>query len=139
MLTVDKPCSKCGKNLRHVSRGGCVHSWCRRCQAKDQAKRRKEQPEHVENIRKISAKKRIGNNVQRVRALKDKPCTDCGHTYPHYVMQFDHRDPSNKRMAIATLCRNTVAWKHVEEEIAKCDLVCANCHAVRTWNRRRAK
>ena len=31
-----------------------------------------------------------------IRAYKDRPCTDCGIKYPYYVMDLDHRDPSQK-------------------------------------------
>ena len=56
---------------------------------------------------------------------------DCGQTYPTYVMDFDHRDPTTK------LCKVSAAVylgseQKLLDEIAKCDLVCANCHRVRT-------
>lgn len=59
---------------------------------------------------------------------------DCHGEFPHYVMHFDHRNPATKIKAVAAMIRNTITWEKLEAEIAKCDLVCANCHAVRTWN-----
>ena len=114
-------------------------SWCRPCRAEDQAERRARAPEHARAVRRRSTRKKILEVVERVRLLKAKPCSDCGGTFPHYVMHFDHRDATTKVKAIATLIRNTVAWSRVEAEIAKCDLVCANCHSVRTWMRKEAK
>lgn len=68
-----------------------------------------------------------------VRELKEaSPCMDCGVSYPSYVMDFDHRDPGDKRDCIAKLCNRGVSWKRLLDEIAKCDLVCANCHRERT-------
>lgn len=62
--------------------------------------------------------------------IKSQPCADCGNSYPPVCMDFDHRDPSAKRFIIATSgTRNREA---VLAEIAKCDLVCANCHRIRT-------
>lgn len=58
------------------------------------------------------------------------PCMDCNTTYPVECMDFDHRDPSTKSFTIG---RNK--WKQVDillEEITKCDIVCSNCHRIRT-------
>lgn len=93
----------------------------------------------MRNIRRRSTRKKIREVIEKVRALKNKPCLDCKQSFPHYVMHFDHRDAHTKVKAIATLTRNTVAWARVEAEIAKCDLVCANCHAIRTWERKHGR
>lgn len=76
------------------------------------------------------------NRYEKVAALKEVPCMDCGGTFPHYVMQFDHIG-DDKVNSISNLITRA-SWKRIEEEIAKCELVCANCHAIRTWNRLRA-
>jgi hypothetical protein len=66
--------------------------------------------------------------------LKCAPCTDCGKQYNPWIMQFDHRDPSNKSFQVSRMA--TALSKRVLDEIKKCDLVCANCHADRTHLRR---
>lgn len=66
--------------------------------------------------------------------LKSGPCTDCGIQYPPYVMQLDHTG-SDKRVDISKMMSYTV--QAVLDEVAKCELVCANCHAVRTYVRRK--
>lgn len=70
--------------------------------------------------------------VARVRELKDgKPCTDCKVAWPYYVLQFDHvRGP--KLGNVAEMVGAALSWASIEAEIAKCELVCANCHAART-------
>lgn len=66
---------------------------------------------------------------------KSKPCMDCGIQYPPYVMHFDHRNGKEKLYNIGSIIgRKTL--KIVKDEIAKCDVVCANCHAERTYKRR---
>ena len=74
---------------------------------------------------------------QKVRDLitaeKAKPCADCGHQYPHYVMDFDHVR-GEKIAAVGTMLRNPSVRK-VLDEISKCDVVCANCHRIRTYTR----
>ena len=70
-------------------------------------------------------------------ATKSVPCTDCGVAYPPYVMQFDHvpnRGP--KLFNISEAVRDgTWTVEQVKAEAEKCDIVCANCHAVRTHTR----
>ena len=65
--------------------------------------------------------------------LKTGPCVDCGVSYPPYVMDFDHRDATNKKFSIAKADDRTSSIEKLLAEIAKCDLVCANCHRERTY------
>jgi hypothetical protein len=70
-----------------------------------------------------------------IREAKSVPCADCGHSYPHYVMDFDHREGEIKLFNIASRVRGNVTAPRLEairQEIAKCDVVCANCHRERT-------
>lgn len=64
---------------------------------------------------------------------KMAPCSDCGVQYNPWVMDFDHRDPSQKKFAISS--KYGCLPETLEAEIAKCDLVCANCHRERTYRR----
>jgi hypothetical protein len=68
--------------------------------------------------------------VEALRALKAAPCVDCGGSFPTCVMEFDHRDPTEKVRAISRM--KTFPWKAVVTEIEKCDLVCTCCHRLRT-------
>lgn len=63
---------------------------------------------------------------------KDVPCKDCGQRYPSYVMDFDHLH--DKKFVIGSYTFVTV--EALLEEIAKCDVVCANCHRERTHRRK---
>jgi hypothetical protein len=67
-----------------------------------------------------------------MRAAKDKPCADCGHKFPHPCMEFDHV------RGVKKFCVSQIngSMKRIREEIAKCEVVCANCHRIRTWNRK---
>jgi hypothetical protein len=67
--------------------------------------------------------------------LRDVPCLDCGQRFPFYVMQFDHRDPAQKRYTVSQMVSRS-GTKTILEEVAKCDIVCANCHRDRTYRRR---
>ena len=66
-----------------------------------------------------------------VAFLLEHPCVDCGETDP-IVLEFDHlRD---KKFGIGNGLRDR-AWQSVLDEMAKCDVVCANCHRRRTAKR----
>lgn len=71
------------------------------------------------------------NKTAMIQEAKNKPCMDCGIKYHPYIMHFDHRDPSTKRKSLAQM--GTYSLAHIREEIAKCDVVCANCHGMRTY------
>lgn len=68
-----------------------------------------------------------------IRAAKDAPCTDCGVQYPWYVMDFDHL--SDKEFNIGHAVKRKLSLTRVAAEIAKCELVCSNCHRIRTHQR----
>lgn len=73
-------------------------------------------------------------NRQRLgEFLADKSCEDCGNNNK-VVLDFDHREGEEKKGNIADLV-NRWCWDRLEGEIAKCDIVCANCHRIRTWER----
>ncbi len=70
--------------------------------------------------------------LEWLRALRRVPCMDCGKTLPPHVMDFDHRDPNAKSFSLAAdkvLLKNRAL---LEAEVAKCDVICANCHRIRT-------
>jgi hypothetical protein len=83
------------------------------------------------------AKRSLAKQMAIVNERKACPCTDCGVEYPSYVMEFDHRPGTVKVAAVAVLAR-TASLAKVLAEIAKCDVVCSNCHRERTHQRRMA-
>lgn len=66
------------------------------------------------------------------------PCMDCGGVFKFIAMDFDHRLDETKSFAVSTMnyyCATTENLATVSKEIAKCDLICSNCHRVRTEER----
>ena len=66
----------------------------------------------------------------------EKGCVNCGYKEHPSALEFDHLPGTEKLFNIGEKMGSysrTILW----EEIAKCDVVCANCHAVRTFNRRK--
>jgi hypothetical protein len=69
--------------------------------------------------------------MQEVRRAKEVPCADCGGTFPYYVMDFDHREDEIKLFEVSTGMQSRTR-SVVLTEIAKCDVICANCHRIRS-------
>lgn len=69
-----------------------------------------------------------------IDSLKDSPCVDCKQRYPSHCMDFDHVK-GVKRSNLSRMVHHS--QKSILEEVSKCDLVCANCHRVRTVARQR--
>lgn len=121
-----------GEFSRSARRRDGVHSICKAC-------RRIYDHERYERIHGRSIEYRPLRSERGrgawLRSLKEgRPCADCGRVYPPQVMQWDHRPGSEKLGHIGE-----DFWGRTREEvlteIAKCDLVCTNCHILRTFSR----
>jgi hypothetical protein len=71
--------------------------------------------------------------LEFLRDLRRDPCMDCGGRFEPHQMDFDHRDPANKSFGLTWPRAMLAPRQRLLDEIAKCDIVCANCHAVRTY------
>ena len=130
-----KKCARCLEikatsefNRRARSLDG-LHSYCRDCSKqhyKDNIAR------HSANVAKRNKEERARQRAWIVEYKESNPCTDCGVYYPACVMDFDHlRD---KKRNVSQMATQTD--KAILEEIEKCELVCSNCHRIRTHARR---
>jgi hypothetical protein len=98
--------------------------------ARLQQKRKERYGEHLERLAGGEGRKHRMKQYGQ-QAKEGRPCFDCGVAYPNYVMDFDHvRGTKDRDVSACT----TLAM--LKREIAKCDLVCANCHRERTFRRR---
>ena len=93
------------------------------------AARRRQQQKEIQ-------KRRAKHNAELRASFKARRCADCGIQYPSYVMQFDHVR-GTKEFTISE--RTDMREARVISEIAKCDVVCANCHSERTYTRKAAQ
>jgi hypothetical protein len=129
-----KTCNRCKKsksldafaNRSAASDGKQRH--CRSCHSEMMKAHYKAKPE-------VYAEKALAYRqtfMGWVRSYKARPCVDCGVQYHFAAMDFDHL--GDKEFVLSS------AWHknrvEVEAEIAKCDVVCSNCHRIRTYNRR---
>src|SRR3990167_4804916 len=80
--------------------------------------------------------KRKAIQKQKLDALKEAtPCADCGNYFPAVCMDFDHLPGQAKLAELSSLVKRIITSSVIDAEIAKCELVCANCHRIRTRNR----
>lgn len=71
--------------------------------------------------------------IDFLRSLRQVPCLDCQCIFLPHQMDFDHRDPATKEFGITWSKAMLAPRSRLLNEIAKCDVVCANCHAIRTY------
>lgn len=63
---------------------------------------------------------------------QSKGCADCGESNP-IVLDFDHL--KDKKYNVSRMIHDGFSWKAISKEMEKCEVVCANCHRIRTYNR----
>ena len=105
-----------------------VSEYNRRARAKLSVEQKREMRKRYASTKKL----KTDEIVQVIRAHKTRPCADCKQSYPYYVMQFDHVS-GVKLFDLAHGKKRGLP--SVLAEIAKCEVVCANCHAERTHSR----
>jgi hypothetical protein len=62
--------------------------------------------------------------------LANKSCVKCG-INDIRVLEFDHRDRSTKKHTVSQMLKNH-SWENILIEIEKCDILCSNCHKIKT-------
>ena len=127
-----KLCRKCGlsRPLSEFHRRGAsgTQAWCKPCRRDyDRAYHFRTRP-----LRLAQKQRRRKQLTNWYRSLKSSvACADCGR---HAAMEWDHLPGSEKVAEVSTLFRRG-RMRALRTELAKCELVCANCHAVRSFER----
>lgn len=75
--------------------------------------------------------------VEWYQELKNSlACSRCSENHPA-CLTFHHRDRQDKYRAVSEMIQRLWSKKRILEEISKCDVLCANCHAKLHWEERR--
>lgn len=154
---ITKPCRFCGSVLPlsefypkpdNADRHSNV---CRKCDSKRSVayrKKRKDENRQTEADLRTYEKnqqyiKRYNSGIRHAKLefltefkLKNG-CADCGYRKSAEALDFDHLPGTTKRFCVSQV--NGRSWKQIMSEIAKCEVVCANCHRIRTAQRRKQK
>lgn len=120
-----KKCALCGnkKSTKNFTllKTGYLHSYCKKC---------------LRERNRQYGKNRTGmrSGKAHVVAYKDnKPCSDCGNLFRYWMLDLDH--VRGKKTANVNQI-HMLALHRIKEELEKCDIVCVNCHRIRTHRRR---
>jgi hypothetical protein len=129
-------CSLCGleKPLSEFHRRGDAHQWwCKACRRVwDSAYHARTREVRITQTRE--QKKRLTDWAWAIKS--SNPCVDCGGWFHPAAMGFDHLPGTEKVDEVSDLVKTGCA-RLARQEILKCELVCANCHALRTYMRRK--
>ncbi|HEV2062313.1 MAG TPA: hypothetical protein VGR12_05630, partial [Solirubrobacteraceae bacterium] len=127
-----RTCSRCRRDLpiEAFNRLRAGHQYyCREC-FREYFTRRGDV--HRDQVRVTApARRRLARKIVR-EVLATARCTDCGLADP-IVLEFDHVGP--KRQTLAALVQRAAGRRRLLEEMAQCEIVCANCHRRRTARR----
>lgn len=137
---VDKFCGRCRTTKRSEDFGvkdrsrGWLQPWCRECEREYKAAwYARHRAEHIEHVRVQRAATKEANRARILAYLTEHPCVGCGETNL-VVLDFDHlRD---KRRNVTYMVSAGFPWATIEKEIVKRQVLCANCHRIKTARER---
>lgn len=158
-----KQCTRCGETKpldefhRHRGRSDGRYSQCRTCssevsrtpavkaaQARYQQSAKRQRTKSA--FRQRHAERlRVQERVDSIRRRRERRawldhvklaagCIDCGYNAHPRALDFDHVG-TDKVGNVGQMAHDLVAMSILLAEIAKCEVVCANCHRVRTAER----
>ena len=145
MATLKKCCS-CKQELDVAlfnKRGDGLQRQCKTCQRKSQNAYYARNSNYRNRLKASATKDRAVKRDKVFDILKQSACVHCGESDP-IVLSFDHIDPKTKKTEICNLVNGCYSWKVIEEELAKCQVLCFNCHVRKTakennWHRGKYK
>lgn len=128
-----KRCNKCGasKELKAFHKNKqCKHGRTGTCRVciddyranwyQENKKKKQQQLNQRLRQRKRDVVEHFGNR-----------CNDCGQSFPPFVYEFHHLDPTQKDVNPSAAMRRSE--KNMWKELDKCIMVCSNCHKIRHW------
>jgi len=115
--------------FHHNGRGDEFRRNCKECQSKKQnisyEKNKNEYKKASNDYRKELRKQ---NQILLWEFFLNNPCKTCGETNP-VVLELDHLRDKEYNVSQIIFCHK---WESVQKEIAKCQVLCANCHRKKT-------
>ena len=114
-------------------------TYCKRCNAQWTLNWKRKNPQKAKEVQhnwwkrnrkahRIHVREAAALKREKFKAWKlTQKCARCPENHPA-CLEFHHRDPKQKDMNISQMWRLGYSWERLTEEIAKCDVLCANCH-----------
>jgi len=108
-----------------------LHNVCKDCHRKYRREHYlKNRQKYIDKAVQTNKRTINRNRPYIVEWLKSHPCVDCGESDIE-VLQFDHVEPLRSRNGRVNNYK-TYSLARIQQEIAKCEVRCANCHVRRT-------
>ena len=114
-------CRACMNAKKHAYREQDLQRWTQY----QRDYRESTRPERLASKRAYG-RERVNRNRQIIVIAKGNICQDCGGEFMSRDLHFHHRDPRSKVLSVALMATRSEAA--LREEIAKCDVLCAECH-----------
>ena len=122
-----RTCTKCSYDYQDYGQKSSMCRPCKRAYDREYHKNRsddkKKRKQELQLLRLKENRKYLYN------FYSENPCTECGEERVA-ALQLDHVDPSSKHKSVANMLDCSLV--RLKEEISKCRVLCANCHAVHT-------
>ncbi len=135
-----KICTKCQQqlpitsyNVKKINKNGTpqLQSLCKECNKVYQKQHYVSNKDHYANkARNWEKDYRIKVYSTLMKICQDG-CVECGEK-SFECLQFNHIDPSNKTDSVSSMITNSKNLNVILEEVKKCEILCANCHAKKT-------
>ena len=90
---------------------------------------------HRKDLYEAQRRHRVNVRGKLFEYLSTKKCIDCGEKDP-IVLDFDHIKPEDKFKPVSKMLSGHWSWLSLKKEIEKCEVRCANCHRIKTWERK---
>ena len=115
-----KVCVVCSSSLEGAQQKYCSN----KCKQKDHYHRVKHQTNtyHSQTLRALNRKLKL------IEMLGGE-CQRCGYNANIAALHFHHKDSSQKDFKLGMRILSNRSWKAIQEEVRKCELLCANCHS----------
>jgi hypothetical protein len=123
-----------GRHARRMATDPEYQEWRRQISRKSAAKIRSTPEGRAKNnARAQDFRQQRRRWLQQIKVTRG--CVDCGYNTHPEALEFDHVGTDKRFM----LSRQWHSLEELKAEIEKCEVVCANCHRIRTYNRRQNK
>lgn len=96
---------------------------------KEERRQRQRQRAKVGRAKQVQAQR-----AWLIEYKTSRGCRECGETHPA-CLDLHHRDPLDKIEDISRMVQRGLSMRHLEKEVKKCDVLCANCHRKLHWSK----
>lgn len=132
-IHLSSPTIKCGCGCETEMRQISIHGRIRRFVRGHGRRGTADKEARKARFKRYEAEDR-GKRKHKLLEMFGSSCCDCNVAYTGNnaaIFHFHHRNPKTKLFGVATGTSSRMRWSKLIKEVRKCDILCANCHALR--------